>query len=876
VEFVRASLGAFGALRDLDTGPEPLTRLVAILGPNEAGKSTFFHFLTAMLYGIYPASRHRNPYTPWKGGDIEGGAVLRMNDGETWEVHRRLLSSPVGTLVRDTRTEDIRNRTLPCAEHVPREVFRQVFALTLSELSALRGESWDQVQDQLITGMGATDLASLRGVIEEMHRDAGRLWRPSRVGSQKVRDLQERVRELRLRRRAAADTDGRLRAAAAEREDVETRLRQARDELEACRLFVDGCQHLLPLRDRLGRIETLRRQAGAVEELDGLPSDPNARLAELDDRASRLEKHLDDLGGEAQDPEARAEAFGPFDRRFVERSREIRDALARAAGLEPNRTRIRQLETELKHLTRRSEDTARELFSEPWGDVDPEAVLAVPVVGLRRALERYRAVRERTRAGGRAHAGGGMPTFVGPLFAVAGVLSMALAFASGRIWLAIPGALLLGVGGAFLVLRPVRRPDTGESEALHATQEILADLPLRQELKNQPTVELGVTLERLQDLLSDQRERGHELAHLRKDVEEGDEAIRALANELGEGSAPDVTVVSARRLEDRLREAEAARAGAVSARRELERLDRERQRITTELEEVRTERIHLTERLAGLSGSEGPDLPTLTVGDRIEALELARRLDDELRREYPDRKELLERIHGFELAHAGASVASAELASKKARASELTDQVEELTGRLEGLKKDMEYLGREETMGAIDGEIESIRMDIEDAVRARDRIWLVAKILREADRRFRDEHQPEVLRRAGCHLSTITGGRYERILLDETDGAKFLLDGPDYPGPIEVGEPISTGTREQVYLAIRLAILDHLDRRGERLPLFMDEAFVNWDQARRERAFGLLDEVSRTRQVFLFTCHDEMAGSLAARGARVWVLDARE
>jgi uncharacterized protein YhaN len=150
---------------------------------------------------------------------------------------------------------------------------------------------------------------------------------------------------------------------------------------------------------------------------------------------------------------------------------------------------------------------------------------------------------------------------------------------------------------------------------------------------------------------------------------------------------------------------------------------------------------------------------------------------------------------------------------------------------------------------------------------------VIAALLREADRRFRDEHQPDVLRRAGCHLSAITGGRYERILVDEAGEGRFLLEGPGYPGPVPVGTPISTGTREQVYIALRIAILDHLDRRGERLPVFMDEAFVNWDGARRARGLALLEEVSRTRQVFVFTCHAELAAGLAARGARVLELD---
>ena len=38
----------FGRLKDLDTGPEPLPGLVAVLGPNEAGKSTLFHLLRGL------------------------------------------------------------------------------------------------------------------------------------------------------------------------------------------------------------------------------------------------------------------------------------------------------------------------------------------------------------------------------------------------------------------------------------------------------------------------------------------------------------------------------------------------------------------------------------------------------------------------------------------------------------------------------------------------------------------------------------------------------------------------------------------------------------------------------------------------------------
>jgi uncharacterized protein YhaN len=63
--------------------------------------------------------------------------------------------------------------------------------------------------------------------------------------------------------------------------------------------------------------------------------------------------------------------------------------------------------------------------------------------------------------------------------------------------------------------------------------------------------------------------------------------------------------------------------------------------------------------------------------------------------------------------------------------------------------------------------------------------------------------------------------------------------------------------------------VDHLDQGKERLPLFIDEAFVNWDAERRDRGLEVLAEASSTRQVFAFTCHPEMAERLGALGACV-------
>jgi uncharacterized protein YhaN len=159
--------------------------------------------------------------------------------------------------------------------------------------------------------------------------------------------------------------------------------------------------------------------------------------------------------------------------------------------------------------------------------------------------------------------------------------------------------------------------------------------------------------------------------------------------------------------------------------------------------------------------------------------------------------------------------------------------------------------------------------------RERDRLFVLARLLEHAEAAFREAHQPDLLRRAERHLDRITGGRYTRILTGRGEDANALhLHAKHLPRPTLVDSPLSTGTREQVYLALRLAIVDHLDEGKETLPLLLDEILVNWDPGRRRRVLDLLRELAHDRQIFLFTCHPHLAEEVAERGGRVVELPA--
>ncbi len=80
--------------------------------------------------------------------------------------------------------------------------------------------------------------------------------------------------------------------------------------------------------------------------------------------------------------------------------------------------------------------------------------------------------------------------------------------------------------------------------------------------------------------------------------------------------------------------------------------------------------------------------------------------------------------------------------------------------------------------------------------------------------------------------------------------------------PMHVTSSFSKGTHQQIYLSLRLALLDHLDRGKNQLPLVLDETFSNWDDDRLVPTLKIIDEIATRRQVFLFTCQKDIASRI--------------
>ena len=125
-------------------------------------------------------------------------------------------------------------------------------------------------------------------------------------------------------------------------------------------------------------------------------------------------------------------------------------------------------------------------------------------------------------------------------------------------------------------------------------------------------------------------------------------------------------------------------------------------------------------------------------------------------------------------------------------------------------------------------------------------------------------------------IGGITGGIYTSLSIDQD--LNVFLNTEQKLIPLD---QVSSGTMDQVYLALRLAAADLMqggaDRSagpgeitgpeptsGEKLPLFFDDSFVNYDEHRLRTVLLWLAETFRSRQILIFSCHRREAQLLTA------------
>lgn len=437
-------------------------------------------------------------------------------------------------------------------------------------------------------------------------------------------------------------------------------------------------------------------------------------------------------------------------------------------------------------------------------------------------------------------------------------------------------------------------------EAARRAQAAVRDIPFAPALLEAPGQRLAQAVADLRRLTGAAREaearHKQELAALEEALAEIRGAARALvaAGALGgraEDADPDEL---ARTVLARYEAARRAEEEARDARRRIEALEDELRAVRERLLAAQAARERLCERLRPF----GDDARRAAheAKERETAYQAARQLEDALfgGPGQPSLEDARREVEG--------AVRSGDLPWTDERRARLAAELERLAQ--EERAADEEYERRMSdyrdvasgpTPEELAAELASVEEAYADVCRRRDRLALLLSIVRRAEAAFREAHRPDVLRRASHHLARFTEGRYDRLDLGDppeeewerravrealTDGdrpqkaeAALFVAGPALAlggaDRLWAAPPLSQGTLHQVHLALRLAVVDHLDEGEERLPVLLDDPLVHWDRGRRQAALRRLAEWSSERQVLFFTCHEHVAFEARDLGAAV-------
>lgn len=164
---------------------------------------------------------------------------------------------------------------------------------------------------------------------------------------------------------------------------------------------------------------------------------------------------------------------------------------------------------------------------------------------------------------------------------------------------------------------------------------------------------------------------------------------------------------------------------------------------------------------------------------------------------------------------------------------------------------------------AASAQVAELAVDVEQYVR----LELARVVLQRCIEEYRRDNQDPVLMRAQDLFAALTDGRFT-ALVTETDAkkgtpvlkARRAGAGPDAePVPVDA---MSEGTRDQLYLALRLATLERYADAERTMPLILDDIAMTFDDGRTRALLNVLDGMADRFQVVLFTHHEHL-GPLA-------------
>lgn len=342
------------------------------------------------------------------------------------------------------------------------------------------------------------------------------------------------------------------------------------------------------------------------------------------------------------------------------------------------------------------------------------------------------------------------------------------------------------------------------------------------------------------------------IAGLERDIRKFDADTDAVISQLEPGLAATDKVVAVERLNER----------AQLAKKDLATVDAARRQIAEENEKISlasAEEASAKEELADLMRAAGvSDLQSL------EAVERGDRSRRELRGELASIEKTITTTGvdsvdelAARAANTDADVLSAEIATLNDELTDVAVERDEANQRYGEARTELRRVaGADDAAQAAElaqAKLAEVRTNAERYVRVK----LAITLLRKAMDDYRERSQGPVLGRARELFPQLTVGVFQDLVTDFNDSDEPVIRAVRGGKHIDVGR-LSEGERDSLYLALRVATLEHAFSQGTPMPIILDDLFLNFDDHHATCGFEALHRLGTRSQVVFFTHHDHL------------------
>lgn len=856
------SFGKFKQNRWDDFSPE----INVFYGKNEAGKSTVFQMLVHLMFGYKSNQLDKIPFKNDSTNKVHIGGEIKTD--HLIGIDRYFDKKPLLKVIEHQKETQFGNQAIDSVMHIHRSTYEEIYALDLARLTQFKESTWQDIEDLLMTQYSGDTFNSSSMVLKSIEEDMVKIKRQSDRGKSLMKSLEEDRRQLLLEKKNML-----IKVEQAEQMtyDIQTLADQIaieRSRLREIEHHIDHLEKYLPLIELLLEKDQIEKQLIAFEAYNDLTYH---KYLSHKDTIKKLYEQSDELSIKVSNLVKEKRSL--LDKLSIQPIEEqvLKDAIQNHLRIKSFNDEVIDLKKNIELKNSLFKKAFENTFDERYKEQSVQKIMDLNYINIKALVNEIEGLHDEIKVLKRNNrlAGSGNLSFKVILSLMLFVSGLVVTYFDIHQLASYGGMFASGLSIAMLIYSIIKNQHKKQSdEDLYEERDAIRTRLLKElsDLKLSSIVEEFIgqeflaqvlnlkqsaeDLNALQALVLEKEHRKVEAEELVKDF---------ISHKLGQvENIPEQFDLLLNRLEDNNKTK--GRIDIINGQ-----LDMLNETVLKQDQELNNLEKYLSNADNFLS--------TLGEGSIEKGFESLKSKDRLLNRNEHILKTLAGIQYDEQLLNTYKNIEKVDANDP----SFLRTEVKILNTRLNdhiversNLVKDRDLLLENYDSQVTEGKILANQEAISKAKLDYDRLLLMFHMVKSSDEKYRKAHQPEVYKIAGTYLNEITEGLYNGLDVIEDDKKRSIYvikNGLK----TKVDEKFSLGTLNQIFLSLRLALIDHLDE-DETLPICFDELLVNWDSERLKNTIKIIKMISKKRQVFIFTCHDWFKTMMLEHNVKVYEL----